>query len=137
MTENKTNKPIKVEGVEKFSFMTFARKNKDNQLIFFTISCSVDMVQPLPEKVAKRIENSNQKWLDVWFVKKNREECYKAIKMEDKAKYTIEKPTNLCITKNARGYVGFIIECNPESIKPYQKEAKKDAPKSDIDDLPF
>ena len=131
MNENK--KMIKVEGVEKFDFMTFARKNKDNQLIFFTMSSTADMVQPLPEKVAKCIENSGQKWLDVRFVKKNRDACYKAIKMEDKAKYTIEKPTKVWFTKNARGYLGFIVECNPESIKPYEKEAKKD----DLDDLPF
>lgn len=135
MNENK--KMFKVEGVEKFSFMTFVRKNKDNQPIFFTISCTADMVEKLPEKVAKCIENSNQKWLDVWFVKKNREACYKAIKMEDKAKYTIEKPAKVWITKNARGYLGFIVECNPESIKPYQKEAKKDAKESDLEGLPF
>ena len=135
MNENK--KMIKVEGVEKFSFMTFARRNKDNQLIFFSMSSTADMIEKLPEKVAKCIENSNQKWLDVRFVKKNREACYKAIKMEDKAKYTIEKPTRVWITKNARGYLGFIVDCSPESIHPYVKEAKKDAPKSDIDELPF
>ena len=132
--ENK--KTFKVEGVEKFSFMTFVRK-KDDRPVFFTISCTADMVEKLPEKVAKCIENSNQKWLDVWFVKKNREACYKVVKMEDKAKYTIEKPTKVWITKNARGYLGFIIECTPESIKPYQKEAKKDDAKIDTDDLPF
>lgn len=135
MNENK--KMFKVEGVEKFSFITFVRKNKDNQPIFFTISCTADMVTPLPEKVAKCIEKSGQKWLDVWFVKKNREACYNAIKMEDKAKYTIEKPTKVWITKNARGYLGFIVECTPESIKPYQKEAKKDAKESDLVGLPF
>lgn len=135
MNENK--KTFKVEGVEQFSFMTFVRKNKDNLPIFLTISCTADMVAPLPEKVAKCIENSNQKWLDVWFVKKNREACYKAIKMEDKVKYTIEKPTKVWITKNARGYLGFIVECTPESIKPYQKEAKKDDAKVNTDDLPF
>ena len=129
MAEN-NKKTFKVEGVEKFSFMTFVRKNKDNQTIFFTISCTTDMVTPLPEKVAKCIENSGQKWLDVRFVKKNREACYKAIKMEDKAKYTIEKPTKVWIAKNARGYLCFIIECSAESIHPYVKEAKKD-------DLPF
>ena len=134
MNENK--KMFKVESVEKFSFMTFVR-NKDGRPIFFTISCTADMVEKLPEKVAKCIENSNQKWLDVWFVKKNREACYKVIKMEDKAKYTIEKPTKVWITKNARGYLGFIIDCAPESIHPYVKEAKKDDPKQDIDDLPF
>ena len=135
MNENK--KAFKVEGVEKFSFMTFARKNKDNQTIFFTISCTADMVTPLPEKVAKCIENSGQKWLDVRFVKKNREACYKAIKMEDKEKYTIDKPTRVWITKNARGYLCFIVDCTPESIHPYVKEAKKDAKESDLDELPF
>ena len=137
MNENKTNKTFKVEGVEKFDFMVFVRKNKDGQPIFVSISCTADMVHTLPEKVAKCIENSNQKWLDVWFVKKNREACHRAIKMEDKAKYTIDKPTKVWFTKNARGYLGFIIECTPESIKPYQKEAKKDDAKVDIDDLPF
>ena len=135
MNENK-NRPIKVEGVDKFSFMTFARK-KDDKPVFFTISCTADMVEKLPEKVGKCIENSNQKWLDVWFVKKNREACYKAIKMEDKAKYTIEKPTKVWITKNARGYLGFIVDCTPESIHKYEKEAKKDAKESDLDELPF
>ena len=134
MAENK--KTFKVEGVEKFSFMTFVRKNKEGQPIFFTKSCTADMVEKLPEKVAKCIENSNQKWLDVWFVKKNREACQNAIKMEDKAKYTIEKPTKVWITKNARGYLGFIIDCAPESIHKYEKETKKDEPKY-LDDLPF
>ena len=136
MNENKT-KMLKVEGVEKFDFMSFARKNKEGQTIFFTISCTADMVQPLPEKVAKCIENSGQKWLDVRFVKKSREACYDAIKMEDKKKYTIEKPAKVWFTKNARGYLTFIIECNPESIRPYEKEAKKDDAKIDTDDLPF
>ena len=135
MNENK--KTFKVEGVEKFSFMTFAKKNKDNQTIFFTISCTADMVTPLPEKVAKCIEKSGQKWLDVRFVKKNREACYKAIKMEDKEKYTIDKPTRVWITKNARGYLGFIVDCTPESIHKYEKEANKDAKESDLDELPF
>ena len=135
MNENK--KTFKVEGVEKFSFMTFAKKNKDNQTIFFTISCTADMVTPLPEKVAKCIEKSGQKWLDVRFVKKNREACYKAIKMEDKEKYTIDKPTRVWITKNARGYLCFIVDCTTESIHKYEKEANKNAPKSDIGDLPF
>ena len=135
MNENK--KMLKVEGVEKFSFMTFARRNKDNQLIFFSMSSTADMIEKLPEKVAKCIENSNQKWLDVWFVKKNREACLDAIDMKDRAKYTIDEPTRVWITKNARGYFGFIVECSPESIHKYEKEAKKDAPKSDIDDLPF
>ena len=134
MNENK--KTFKVEGVEKFSFMTFERK-KDDKPVFFTISCTPDMVEKLPEKVVKCIENSNQKWLDVWFVKKNREACLNAIEMKDRAKYTIDKPTKVWITKNSRGYLGFIIECAPESIHPYVKEAKKDEPKADIDDLPF
>ena len=133
MTENR--KMIKVEGVEKFSFMTFARKNKDNQLIFFTISCTADMVHPLPEQVAKCIENSNQKWIDVRFVRKNRDACYKAIKLEDKAKYTIEKPTKVWLGKNARGYLTFVVECAPESIHKYEKE--KDDEKLSFDLLPF
>ena len=136
MNENKT-KMLKVEGVEKFSFMTFARKNKDNQLIFFTMSSTADMVQPLPDKVAKCIENSGQKWLDVRFVKKNRDACYKAIKMEDKAKYTIDNPTKVWIGKNVRGYLTFIIECSLENIHKREKEAKKDDAKLDSDDLPF
>lgn len=135
MNENKNM--FKVEGVEKFDFMVFERKNKEGQPSFVSISCTADMVRPLPEKVAKRIENSNQKWLDVYFVKKNREACRKAIRPEDKAKYTIEKPTKVWITKNARGYLGFIIECAPESIHKYEKEAKKDDAKVDTDDLPF
>lgn len=136
MNENKT-KMLKVEGVEKFDFMIFVRKNKEGQPIFVTISCTADMIHPLPEKVAKCIENSGQKWLDVWFVKKNREGCHKAIAMKDKVKYTIEKPTKVWFTKSARGYLAFIIECNPESIKQCQKEAKKDDAKVDSDDLPF
>ena len=134
MTENK--KMLKIDGVSSFGFMTFVRTKKDGTT-FYSLATTTDMVEPLPEKVAKRIEESGQKWLDVWFVKKNRYDWYKAIKMEDKAKYTIEKPTKVWITKNARGYLGFIIECTPESIKPYQKEAKKDDAKIDTDDLPF
>ena len=134
MTENK--KMMKIDGVRSFGFMTFVRTKKDGTT-FYSFATTADMVEPLPEKVAKRIEESGQKWLDVWFVKKNREACYKAIKMEDKAKYTIEKPTKVWVTKNARGYLGFIIECNPESIKPFTKEAKKDDAKIDTDDLPF
>lgn len=132
--ENK--KTFRVEGVEKFEFVTCMRK-KDDKPVFWTISCTADMVTPLPEKVAKCIANSNQKWLDVWFVKKNREACHNAIDMKDRAKYTIDKPSKVWITKNARGYLGFIVECTPESIKPYQKEAKKDDAKVDTDDLPF
>ena len=130
MNENK--KTFKVEGAEKFSFMMFVRTKKDGTT-FYSIAAAPDMVKPLPEKVAKCIEKSGQKWLDVYFVKKNREACQKAIEVKDKAKYTIDKPAKVWITKNARGYLGFIVECAPESIKPYQKEAKKD----DLDDLPF
>lgn len=134
MTENK--KMMKIDGVRSFGFMTFVRTKKDGTT-FYSFATTADMMETLPEKVAKRIEESGQKWLDVWFVKKNREACYKAIKMEDKAKYTIEKPTKVWVTKNARGYLGFIIECAPESIKPFTKEAKKDDAKIDTDDLPF
>ena len=116
--------------------MTFVRTKKDGTT-FYSFATTADMVEPLPEKVAKRIEESGQKWLDVRFVKKNREACYKAIKMEDKAKYTIDKPTRVWITKNARGYLGFIIDCTPESIHKYEKEANKDAKESDLDELPF
>ena len=124
--ENK--KTIEVEGVEKFEFVTCMRK-KDDKPVFWTISCTADMVTPLPEKVAKGIENSGQKWLDVYFVKKNREACLNAIDMKDRAKYTIDKPTKVWIAKNARGYLVFIVECAPESIHPYVKEEKKDARK--------
>ena len=134
MNENK--KMMKIEGVRSFGFTTFVRTKKDGTT-FYSFATTADMVQPLPETIAELIEKSNQKWLDVWFVKKNREACYKVIKMEDKAKYTIEKPTKVWITKNARGYLGFIIECSPESIHPYVKEANKDDAKVDIDDLPF
>ena len=136
MNENKT-KMLKVEGVEKFDFMVFVRKNKEGQPSFVSISCTADMVHPLPDKVAKCIESSGQKWLDVWFVKKNREACYNAIDMKDRAKYTIDKPTRVWITKNARGYLGFIVDCAPESIHKYEKETKKDDAKLDTDDLPF
>ena len=134
MNENK--KMLKIDGVRSFGFMTFVRTKKDGTT-FYSFATTADMVEPLPEKVAKCIEKSGQKWLDVWFVKKNREACYKAIKMEDKAKYTIDKPTRVWITKNARGYLGFIVDCTPESIHPYVKEAKKDAKESDLDELPF
>ena len=129
MNENKKTfkvEGIKVEGVEQFAFVTCMRK-KDDKTVFWTISCTADMVKPLPEKVAKGIENSNQKWLDVWFVKKNREACLDAIDMKDRTKYTIDKPTRVRITKDARGYLGFIVDCTPESIHKYEKKAKKDA----------
>lgn len=134
MTENK--KMMKIAGVRSFGFMTFVRTKKGGTT-FYSLATTADMIEPLPEKVAKRIEESGQKWLDVYFVKKNREACHKAIKMEDKAKYTIEKPTKVWFTKNARGYLGFIVECAPESIHKYEKEAKKDDAEVDTDDLPF
>ena len=134
MNENK--KMFKVEGVEKFEFMVFVRE-KNGFPSFFTAACTADMIEKLPENVAKRIAESGEKWFDVWFVKKNRDACFKAIEMKNKTKYTIEQPTKVWITKNRRGYLGFIVECTPESIKPYQKEAKKDDAKVDTDDLPF
>ena len=134
MTENK--KTYKVEGVEKFSFMTFYRRKKDGTT-FYSLGTTVDMIETLPEKVANRIEESGQKWFDIWFVKKNREACHNAIKIEDKAKYTIEKPTRVWITKDAKGYLAFIVDCVPESIHKYEKEATKDASEATLDDLPF
>ena len=76
MNENK--KTFKVEGVRSFGFMTFVRTKKDGTT-FYSFATTADMVEPLPEKVAKRIEESGQKWLDVYFVKKNREEMIKAL----------------------------------------------------------
>ena len=134
MTENK--KTYKIAGVEKFSFMTFYRMKKDGTT-FYSLGTTADMVEALPEKVANRIKESNQKWLDVWFVKKNREACHKAIKIEDKAKYTIEKPARVWLTKNAKGYLAFIVDCTPESIHKLEKETKKDDNATALDDLPF
>ena len=134
MAENK--KMMKIEGVEKFEFMTFVRTKNDGTT-FYSFATTADMITPRSEKLLKYSKKSGQKWLDVYFVKKNREECYKAIKVKDKAKYTIDKPTKVWIAENARGYLGFIIECAPESIHPYVKEANKDEPKNDVDDLPF
>ena len=134
MAENK--KMMKIEGVEKFEFMTFVRTKNDGTT-FYSFATTADMITPRSEKLLKYSKKSGQKWLDVYFVKKNREECYKAIKVKDKAKYTIDKPTKVWIAENARGYLCFIIECAPESIHPYVKEANKDEPKNDVDDLPF
>ena len=136
MTENK--KTFKVEGVEKFSFMVFVRKKHDGTT-FYSAGCASDMVAPLPEKVAKCIEKSGQKWLDVWFVKKNRYEVVKGLEpIEHKKKYVIEYINKVWLTKNERGYLGFIVDCDPETIFPcVEKEAKKDEPKQDLDDLPF
>ena len=134
MNENK--KTYKVEGVEQFNFMTFFRRKKDGTT-FYSLGTKADMVETLPEKVAKCIEESGQKWLDVWFVKKNREACHNAIKIEDKAKYTIEKPARVWITKNAKGYLAFIVDCAPESIHKYEKETKQNDNETALDDLPF
>ena len=134
MNENK--KTYKVEGVEKFSFMTFLRRKKDSTT-FYSLGTTADMVETLPEKVANRIKESGQKWLDVWFVKKNREDCHNVIKIENKAKYTIEKPSRVWITKNAKGYLAFIVDCAPESIHKYEKETKQDDNEAALDDLPF
>lgn len=135
MNENKT-KMLKVEDVRSFGFMTFVRTKKDGTT-FYSFATTADMVDPLPEKVAKCVEESGQKWLDVRFVRKNRDACYKAIKMEDKAKYTIDNPTKVWIGKNIRGYLTFIVECSLENIHKHEKEAKKDDAKVDTDDLPF
>ena len=134
MNENK--KTYKVEGVEKFSFMTFYRRKKDGTT-FYSLGTTADMVETLPEKVANRIKESGQKWLDVWFVKKNREACHNVIKIEDKAKYTIDKPARVWITKNAKGYIAFIVDCAPESIHKADKETKKYDNETSLDDLPF
>lgn len=136
MNENK--KMMKIDGVRSFGFMTFVRTKKDGTT-FYSFATTVDMVDPLPEKVAKRIEESGQKWLDVYFVKKNREEMIKALRtIENKKMYIAPFPTKVWFTKNDKGYYGFVVEANPETTFHYSKEAReKDAPKTDIDDLPF
>ena len=133
--ENK--KMMKIDGVRSFGFMTFVRTKKDGTT-FYSFATTVDMVQPLPEKVAKRIEESGQKWLDVYFVKKNREEMIKALgTIENKKTYIAPFPANVWFAKNDKGYYGFIVEAEPSTTFRYKKEAKKDAPKTDLDDLPF
>lgn len=135
MNENK--KMFKVEGVRNFGFMTFVRTKKDGTT-FYSFATTADMVQPLPEKVAKRIEESGQKWLDVWFVKKNRDEMIKALgTIENKKTFIAPFPTRVWFTKNEKGYCGFIIEAEPSTTFHYKKEAKKDANEAVIDDLPF
>ena len=124
MNENK--KMMKIDRVRSFGFMTFVRTKKDGTT-FYSFATTADMVDPLPEKVAKRIEESGQKWLDVWFVKKNRGEMIKALgTIENKKPYIAPFPAKVWITKNDKGYLGFIIECAPESIHPYVQEAQKD-----------
>ena len=116
MNENK--KMMKIDGVRSFGFMTFVRTKKDGTT-FYSVATTADMVEPLPEKVAKRIEESGQKWLDVYFVKKNRNEVVKGIEpIEHKKKYVIEYINKVLFTKNERGYLGFIVDCDPETIFP-------------------
>ena len=135
MNENK--KMLKIDGVRSFGFMTFVRTKKDGTT-FYSFATTSDMVEPLPEKVAKRIEESGQKWLDVYFVKKNREEMIKALgTIENKKTYIAPFPTKVWFTKNEKGYYGFIVEAEPSTTFRYKKEAKKDEPKQDLDDLPF
>lgn len=137
MNENKT-KMLKVEDVRSFGFMTFVRTKKDGTT-FYSFATTADMVDPLPEKVAKRIEESGQKWLDVYFVKKNREEMIKALgTIENKKMYIAPYPTKVWFTKNEKGYYGFVVEVRLETTFHYSKEAReKDAAKQDLDDLPF
>ena len=133
--ENK--KMLKINGVRSFGFMTFVRTKKDGTT-FYSFATTADMVEPLPEKVAKRIEESGQKWLDVYFVKKNREEMIKALEtIENKKTYIAPFPTRVWFTKNEKGYYGFVVEAKPSTTFHYKKETKKDEPKDDIDDLPF
>ena len=135
MNENK--KMMKISDVRSFGFMTFVRTKKDGTT-FYSFATTADMVQPLPEKVAKRIEESGQKWLDVWFVKKNREEMIKALgTIENKKTYIAPFPSKVWFTKNEKGYYGFVVEAKPETTFHYEKEAKKDDAKVDTDDLPF
>ena len=136
MNEN-NKKMMKIDGVRSFGFMTFVRTKKDGTT-FYSFATTVDMVQPLPEKVAKRIEESGQKWLDVYFVKKNREEMIKALgTIENKKTYIAPFPSKVWFTKNDKGYYGFIVEAEPSTTFRYKKEAKKDVKESDLDDLPF
>ena len=135
MNENK--KMMKIDGVRSFGFMTFVRTKKDGTT-FYSFATTADMVDPLPEKVAKRIEESGQKWLDVYFVKKNRDEMIKAlVTIENKNTYIAPFPAKVWFTKNDKGYYGFIVEAVPSTTFRYKKETKKDEPKNDLDDLPF
>lgn len=135
MNENK--KMMKIDGVRSFGFMTFVRTKKDGTT-FHSFATTADMVDPLPEKVVKRIEESGQKWLDVYFVKKNRDEMIKALgTIENKNNYIAPFPTRVWFTKNEKGYYGFVVEANPLTTFRYKKEAKKDDAKVDTDDLPF
>ena len=135
MTENK--KMMKIDGVRSFGFMTFVRTKKDGAT-FYSFATTADMVEPLPEKVAKRIDESGQKWLDVYFVKKNREEMIKALgTIENKKTFIAPFPTRVWFTKNEKGYYGFVVEAEPSTTFSYKKEAKKKDDTKDSDDLPF
>ena len=135
MTENK--KMMKIDGVRSFGFMTFVRTKKDGTT-FYSFATTADMVEPLPEKVVKCIENGGQKWLDVYFVKKNRDDMIKALgTIDNKKTYIAPFPTKVWFTKNEKGYYSFIVEAEPSTTFRYKKEAKKDEPKQDNDDLPF
>lgn len=135
MNENK--KMMKIDGVRSFGFMTFVRTKKDGTT-FHSFATTADMVDPLPEKVVKRIEESGQKWLDVWFVKKNRDEMIKALgTIDNKNTFIAPFPTKVWFTKNEKGYYGFVVEANPLTTFRYKKEQKKDDAKVDTDDLPF
>ena len=135
MNENK--KMMKIDGVRSFGFMTFVRTKKDGTT-FYSFATTSDMVDPLPEKAAKRIEESGQKWLDVYFVKKNREEMIKALgTIENKKTYIAPFPAKVWFTKNDKGYYGFIVEAEPSTTFRYKKEAKKKDETKDSDDLPF
>lgn len=135
MNENK--KMMKIDGVRSFGFMTFVRTKKDGTT-FYSFATTADMIDPLPEKVTKRIEESGQKWLDVYFVKKNRDEMIKALgTIENKKTFITSFPAKVWFTKNEKGYYGFVVEANPLTTFHYKKEAKKDAKESDLEGLPF
>ena len=135
MNENK--KMMKIDGVRSFGFMTFVRTKKDGTT-FYSFATTTDMIEPLPEKVAKCIEKSGQKWLDVYFVKRNREEMMKALgTIENKKQYIAPFPHRVWFAKNEKGYYGFVVEAEPSTIFRYKKEAKQDAEPTDLDDLPF
>lgn len=135
MNENK--KMMKIEGVEKLEVMVFVRKKKDGTS-FFSLASTIDMIHPLGVKYAKVVEGTGQKWLDVWFVKKNREDCLNAFELKNKEKYIIEKVNRVWIAKNNRGYLGLIVDCDDETIYQQPKnEVKKDACEAVTDDLSF
>ena len=136
MNENK--KMLEIDRVRSFGFMTFVRTKKDGTT-FYSLATTADMVEPLPENVAKRIKESGQKWLDVWFVKKNRDEMIKALRtIENKKKYIAPYPAKVWFTTTDKGYYGFIVEAHPSTTFHYSnEETKKDADESDLDELPF